>query len=83
MSERISFFVDGEEIIANAGETVAAAMMNARLPIRTSVCGDARSALCGMGICHECRVEIDGRPGIRACLTTARAAMRVTRLRHG
>jgi sarcosine oxidase subunit alpha len=35
---------------------------------RRSVTGEARAPLCGMGICQECRVEIDGVPGRRACL---------------
>jgi predicted molibdopterin-dependent oxidoreductase YjgC len=82
MSDRITLTVDDQEIVANVGETVAAAMMNARLSLRTSATGEPRAALCGMGICQECRIEIDSRPGVRACMTTVRAGMRVKRLRH-
>jgi predicted molibdopterin-dependent oxidoreductase YjgC len=82
MSDRITVTVDDQEIIASPGETVAAAMMNAQLSIRTSVTEEVRAALCGMGICQECRIEVDGRPDVRACMTTVRAGMRVRRLRH-
>ena len=82
MSDRISVVIDDQEIVANPGETVAAAMMNAQLFLRTSASGQGRTALCGMGICYECRVEIDGRPDVRACMTTVRAGMRVKRMRH-
>lgn len=30
-----------------------------------------------MGVCFECRVTIDGRPGRRACLTECRPDMRI------
>jgi sarcosine oxidase subunit alpha len=30
-----------------------------------------------MGVCFECRVEIDGAPHQRACMIPAREAMRV------
>ncbi len=34
---------------------------------RTSVSGQPRSPVCGMGICFECRVTIDDQPHQRAC----------------
>jgi predicted molibdopterin-dependent oxidoreductase YjgC len=30
-----------------------------------------------MGVCHECLVEIDGKPNQQACLTTVRDGMRI------
>jgi sarcosine oxidase subunit alpha len=33
------------------------------------VLGEPRAALCGMGICFECRVTIDGRTHQRGCMT--------------
>jgi succinate dehydrogenase/fumarate reductase-like Fe-S protein len=43
---------------------------------RTSVSGQRRAPLCGMGICQECRVNIDGLRRL-ACQTICREGMRV------
>ncbi|MDE0000296.1 MAG: FAD-dependent oxidoreductase, partial [Rhodospirillaceae bacterium] len=42
--------------------------------------GDARGLFCGMGVCQECRVQVDGRSGVRACMATVKDAMRVARM---
>ncbi len=61
-----------------SGITVAAAMAIAgELATRTSVTGEPRGPLCGMGICFECRVIIDGRPHCRACQTEALDGMKI------
>ena len=65
----VAFSVDGATLRAPAGTSVAAAMLNAGLwTFRRSVYGEARAPLCGMGVCHECRVRIDGVSHRRACL---------------
>lgn len=42
---------------------------------RRSVGGVLRAPLCGMGVCQECRVTIDGRAHVLACQTLCRAGM--------
>ena len=70
--------VDGRPTEAESGESLLAALWNAGArAVRTSVTGEARGPLCGMGTCFECRVTVDGRPGVRACLETVREGMRV------
>lgn len=71
--------IDGVSVVVPRGVTVAAALMNAGLPIRTSVAGEARAALCGMGVCQECRVSIDGRPFQRSCMIVVAPGMMVER----
>ena len=71
--------VDGATIVVPRGITVAAALMNADLAIRTSVTQEARAALCGMGICHECRVTIDGREHQRSCIAVVAPGMAISR----
>jgi aerobic-type carbon monoxide dehydrogenase small subunit (CoxS/CutS family) len=39
--------------------------------------GEPRGLFCGMGVCFDCLVEVDGRPSVRACRTTVKAGMRV------
>jgi NADPH-dependent 2,4-dienoyl-CoA reductase/sulfur reductase-like enzyme len=49
-------------------ETVASRMLAAgTTAFRQSVTGQPRGPLCGMGVCYECRVTIDGVPHRRSC----------------
>jgi predicted molibdopterin-dependent oxidoreductase YjgC len=67
--DAITIEVDGTTRRAPRGITVAAALLNAGVwDFRRAAQDDARGPLCGMGICHECRVTIDGTPHRRACL---------------
>ena len=48
---------------------MAAALLNSGEPsFRSSVGGELRGPVCGMGVCYECRVTIDGIAHQRACL---------------
>lgn len=74
----VKLTIDGRAVEARAGVTVAAAMLNAGLStFRRSVTGEVRAAVCGMGICHECRVTIDGIAQRRACMEVVRDGMEV------
>lgn len=66
----ISISVNGANIIAFAGESVAVAMLSANIrKLRTSPRnGDPRGPFCFMGSCQECLVMIDGKPQL-ACQT--------------
>lgn len=63
----ITLQVNGEQIHVAQGTTVAAAMLLACAPCRLSVTGEPRQALCGMGICYECRAMVNGVPHARTC----------------
>ena len=69
--------VHGRAITVQPGTSVAAALALAGLSAtRTSVSGEARAPLCGMGICQECRVQVDGRVRL-ACQTLCAPGMAV------
>jgi len=71
--------VDGEPVAVPAGSSVAAAVASvAAARFRRSVRGEPRAAVCGMGVCFECRVRIDDTPHQRACMTPAREGMQVS-----
>src|SRR5687768_10090870 len=73
---RISF--DGREIEALPGETIAAALAAAEIvAVRQARSGAPRGPYCGMGVCFDCLVTVDGRPSQRACLTKVEAGMDV------
>ena len=39
--------------------------------------GEARGYFCGMGVCQDCLVTVDGVPNVRACVTPVRDRLRV------
>jgi sarcosine oxidase subunit alpha len=74
----IEFSINGERAAAPAGSSVAAALLSRGIThFRTSVSGEARAPLCGMGICFECRVTIDGQPHQKACQLMVLPGMQV------
>ena len=74
----ISLTVNGARVSVAPGTTVAAAVALAAAETRTSVTGEPRGPLCGMGICFECRVTIDGIPHQRSCQILCAPGLRVT-----
>ena len=77
MSETLSITLDGRAITVAAGTTVAAVILQAGSKSRSSVRGEPRQPLCGMGICYECRAQVDGRPHERTCQIVCRAGMEI------
>ncbi|MEQ9728420.1 (2Fe-2S)-binding protein [Pseudomonas sp. WHRI 8822A] len=70
-------YLDGRPLSVAPGTTVAAALaLGGDGSARTSVSGQRRAPLCGMGICQECRVTIDGLRRL-ACQTLCRDGMQV------
>ena len=77
MPEQITVAVNGIRIALPVGTTAAVAMMIAGAPCRTSVSGEPRGPLCGMGICFECRAEIDGLKHRRSCQILCASGMEI------
>ncbi len=70
--------MDGTECEAEPGQTVAAVLLSRRQwQFGSSPAGRPRGPLCGMGVCFECAVAIDGVSNVRACLEPVRDGMRV------
>lgn len=78
MPERVTISVNGTPVSVPAGTIVAAAVALAGVTrFRTSVRGQSRGPLCGMGVCFECQVTINGQPHCRSCLRVCEAGMEV------
>lgn len=76
----IRLTIDGQPLEVPAGTTVAAAIgATPRNYCRVSVGGQRRAPFCGMGVCQECRVLIDGRQRL-SCQTLCQPGMMVERL---
>jgi D-hydroxyproline dehydrogenase subunit gamma len=78
MPEKVSLVVNGTTVTVPEGSMVSAAVAIAGVTLfRRSVRGEPRGPLCGMGICFECRVSIDGRAHCRSCQIPCREGMEV------
>lgn len=78
MADHVTIHVNGRPVQVQAGTVVAAALVEAGVPrFRRSVKGEARTPLCGMGMCFECRVTINGQPHCRSCQTACEEGMEV------
>lgn len=72
--------LDGRPVTAFAGETVAAVLIvDEGLRARRTTGGAARGVYCGMGVCFDCLVVVDGVPNTRACMTLVADGMRIER----
>jgi len=79
MLETIKLSVNGTPVQVVPGTTVAVAILIAgETCFRRSVSGEPRGPLCGMGVCFECRVTVDGIPHCRSCQTVCLNGMQVT-----
>ncbi|MDL1895854.1 (2Fe-2S)-binding protein [Anaerolineae bacterium CFX7] len=73
--ESFSITVNGQPVAAYPGESIATVLAAAgfRAFRQTDANNSPRGIFCGMGICFDCLVTVDGLPNQRACMTEARA----------
>ena len=77
-SRPVQIFFSARPVTALEGETVAAALTAAGIrTLRTDDRGEPRGVFCGMGVCFDCLVRIDGRASQRACMTKVAEGMRI------
>lgn len=71
--------VDGIPNQAFEGETVASMMLanRTRTLRKTRKTNEPRGLFCGIGVCYDCLVIVDGKANIRACMTKAAPGMNV------
>lgn len=74
---RITFTLDGETIEAFENETLLAALMSARgWSLRQTECAHTpRGMFCGMGVCMDCVVHVEGEGIVRACMFIVRQGL--------
>jgi predicted molibdopterin-dependent oxidoreductase YjgC len=74
-----TFTFEGQSISAHQGETIGAALMAAGiLTFRTTrLQGRPRGLFCGIGLCFDCLVAVNGIPNQQACLVAVKPDMRV------
>jgi sarcosine oxidase subunit alpha len=75
----LTIYVNKRPLAAYAGETVHAALLAAgcRILKKSKTGAESRGFFCGMGICYDCLVTIDGVPGCRACMHRVEDGMEI------
>jgi hypothetical protein len=72
--------LDGRPVTAYEGETVATMLLaEGHAAVRRTPRGEPRGVFCGMGVCFDCLVIVDGVPNSRACVTFVHEGMDVRR----
>jgi predicted molibdopterin-dependent oxidoreductase YjgC len=73
----LDFEVDGVALTAYRGESILAALLaSGRRSLReTPRLGTARGAYCGIGLCFDCVMVVDGRANVRTCRTSVQEGM--------
>ena len=77
--------INAEPVTAYSGENLATVLLAAgHSAFRLSpISREPRGLYCGMGICFDCLVTLNGRPNVRACITPAQPGDRVEIQREG
>ncbi|CCH76495.1 conserved hypothetical protein [Nostocoides japonicum T1-X7] len=80
MTALTTFRFDDRDVPYRPGQSVGAALTacDIRSWRTTPREGRPRGLFCGIGICYDCLVTVDGMPNQRACLVLAADGMRVT-----
>lgn len=72
----IELTINNKTVFVGKGASVAVAILASEVGhFRSSATGEPRFPVCGMGICFECRVTIDGTSHQRSCQTLAENGM--------
>ena len=78
MPELITLKVNDVVVSLPAGSMIASAVLESdATSFRRSVTGEPRGPLCGMGICFECRLTVNGVAHVRSCQTVCENGMDV------
>ena len=77
----LEFTFDDQTITAISGQSIGAALLaaNQRSLRETRFNNNDRGLFCGIGVCFDCLVVVDGISNQRACLIEAKPGMKVQR----
>lgn len=78
MPDLIQVVIDGQPCSVPRGTSIAAAILiSAKPTLRHSASGEPRGPVCGMGICFECRVTVNGVPHVRSCMSRCQPGLEI------
>jgi predicted molibdopterin-dependent oxidoreductase YjgC len=73
---------EGISMEVPAGISVAAAVLghaHGSYCRHSTISGEKRAPYCLIGVCHECLMEINGKPYQQACMTTVENGMKINK----
>lgn len=78
-ADTVNVSFDGRPLKASAGQSIGAALVSNGITAWRSTRkeGRPRGLFCGIGVCFDCLVTIDGEPNQRACLVQACEGMEI------
>lgn len=77
-SSPIEFTFESKKISARDGDSIASALIHAGIyEFKESADASKRGIFCGMGVCNECLVDVDGEGEKLACMTAAKSNLHV------
>jgi len=76
---KISFTFNGVQLEGISGQSVSAALLahGERITRYSRFNGAPRGAYCGIGVCFDCVLVVDGVANQRGCLTEVTEGMRI------
>lgn len=79
--EKVTIEVDGKKVEAYTGEPVAVALWAAGVKDfrYTRERKEPRGYFCGIGLCTDCKMIVNGVPNIRTCVTLVQDGMKIKR----
>jgi sarcosine oxidase subunit alpha len=75
----VALTVNGKPVKAFTGETIASVLLSEGIFTfhRSPKAGEPRGIYCGMGVCFECLVTVNGVHAVQACLTPVAEGMQI------
>ena len=75
----VTITIDGKVITAIDGEPIASALIAAGIKTFriTRVRKEPRGYFCGIGLCSDCMMVVDGVPNVRTCITPVKEGMKI------
>lgn len=67
----VQITVDGVTVSGRDGQTIAGVLLGAGRRTWRTAAGAERGIFCGMGICQDCVLTVNGVEGVRACQRAA------------
>lgn len=79
MSQTVTITVDGKPIKAKKGEMILAALLAEGIIVNryTQKRKEPRGLFCGIGLCTDCVMVVNGKPNVRTCVTSVEENMTV------
>lgn len=77
--KEVNITVDGKAIKAIEGEPIASALMADEIMIfrKTRIRKEPRGYFCGIGLCTDCMMIVNGVQNVRTCITPVKEGMKI------